>query len=75
MPIKKGYSKKAIGANIGELEKSGRPVKQAVAIALGAARKSALAAGKPSKAPPPPPKAKKKSKKKATKKAAAKKAK
>lgn len=70
MPLKKGYSKKAIGANIGELEKSGRPVKQAVAIALGTARKAALAAGKPSKAPQPPPKSKKKAaKKKATKKA------
>ncbi len=32
MPLLKG--KKNIGRNIGELEKSGRPVKQAQAIAL-----------------------------------------
>lgn len=34
MPLKKGRSKKVIGENIGELARSGRPQKQAVAIAM-----------------------------------------
>jgi hypothetical protein len=34
MPLKKGASKKAIEANIRELVASGRPQKQAVAIAM-----------------------------------------
>ena len=34
MPLKKGSSKKAISANIRELRHSGRPQKQAVAIAM-----------------------------------------
>lgn len=38
MPLLKG--KKNIGRNIGELESSGRPHKQAVAIALDVARRS-----------------------------------
>lgn len=38
MPLKKG--KANIGRNVGELEKSGRPHKQAVAIALDVARRS-----------------------------------
>ena len=39
MPLQKGSSKKVISANIGELVKSGRPQKQAAAIAFSEARK------------------------------------
>jgi hypothetical protein len=65
MPLKKGYSRTSIGENIKMEEKSGRPKKQAVAIALNVAREAAMKAGKPSKAPKPAPKkaAPKKSKK------------
>jgi len=41
MPLKKGRSKKVISANIRELMHSGRPQKQAVAIALNTARRNA----------------------------------
>lgn len=38
MPLKKGKSKKVMSENIGELERSGRPPKQAIAIAYSEAR-------------------------------------
>jgi hypothetical protein len=40
MPLKKGSSKKVVSANISELMRSGRPQRQAVAIAMSTARKS-----------------------------------
>lgn len=40
MPLKSGSSRKTISANISELEHSGRPHKQAVAIAMDKAGKS-----------------------------------
>lgn len=40
MPLKKGSSKKVISENIGELERSGRPAKQSIAIAFSKAGKS-----------------------------------
>jgi len=39
MPLLPGGSREAIGANIRELKKSGRPQKQAVAIAMDKAGK------------------------------------
>jgi hypothetical protein len=51
MPMTKGYSKKSISKNIAMEMKAGKPQKQAVAMALGMASKSAKAAGKPGKAP------------------------
>jgi hypothetical protein len=40
MPLAKGKSNKTIGKNIGEMEKSGYPPKQAIAASLNQARKS-----------------------------------
>lgn len=40
MPLKKGSSSSVINYNIRELKESGKPTKQAVAIALSEARKS-----------------------------------
>lgn len=40
MPLEKGKSKKVIGNNIKEMEKSGHTKKQAVAASLNEARKS-----------------------------------
>ena len=40
MPLKKGRSKAAVSANIRELMHSGRPQKQAVAIAMKKAGKA-----------------------------------
>jgi hypothetical protein len=39
MPLKKGKSKKAVSYNIRELRRSGRPQKQAIAIAMRKAGK------------------------------------
>lgn len=47
MPLIKGSSKKAVSSNISELVHSGRPQKQAVAIALSEARRSHKAGGGP----------------------------
>jgi hypothetical protein len=47
MPLKKGSSKKAVSFNISELVHSGRPQKQAIAIALSEARRSHKAGGGP----------------------------
>lgn len=51
MPLKKGYSKKAVSSNIKTEMAAGKPQKQAVAIAMNTAREAAKKAGKPSKTP------------------------
>lgn len=40
MPLLRGKSKKVVSSNVSELMRSGRPQKQAVAIALKQARKT-----------------------------------
>lgn len=49
MPMKKGYSDKTVSKNIKTEMKAGKPQKQAVAMAMGMAAKSAKEAGKPMK--------------------------
>jgi hypothetical protein len=53
MPLKKGYSRKAISQNVATEMHAGKPQKQAVAIALSTARRAARKAGKPGKVMPP----------------------
>lgn len=46
MPIKKGYSAKTVSSNIKREMKSGKPQKQAVAIALDVAKRAKTKEGK-----------------------------
>lgn len=46
MPMKKGYSKKSVSANIRTEMAAGKPQKQAVAIALDVARRAKKKRGK-----------------------------
>ena len=49
--MKKGYSSRTVSENISREVKKGMPQKQAIAVALSAARTAAMKAGKPGKAP------------------------
>lgn len=49
MPLKKGHSQKTVSSNISELVHSGRPQKQAIAIALHTARSTKAGGGAPLK--------------------------
>jgi hypothetical protein len=40
MPLKKGYGKKSVSANIRKEMKAGKPQKQSIAIALAVAEKA-----------------------------------
>jgi hypothetical protein len=46
MPLRKGFSRKSVSSNIRAELKAGKPRRQAIAIALSVARKSAKKAGK-----------------------------
>jgi hypothetical protein len=46
MPLKRGSSQKTISTNISELRHSGRPQKQAIAIAMAEARRTGGKKGK-----------------------------
>ena len=51
MSLVEGFSRDSIGRNVKTEERSGKPEKQAVAIALNTAQKAAEESGEPSKAP------------------------
>lgn len=52
MPLQNGISREVVGRNIRELQESGRPHEQAVAISLNQARKSGAKIPSPKKLQP-----------------------